>query len=60
MADLAPDVFFDGEYFNSRQVAPCISMQSSALVEEDWLFFPAGPRRYRDAFVVSKARSATI
>jgi len=32
--DLAPDNFFDGEYFNSWEVHPCISMESGSLAEE--------------------------
>lgn len=34
LADLAPDAFFEGDYFNSPDVHPCISMQSGALSEE--------------------------
>lgn len=32
--DLAPDNFFVGEYFNSWEVHPCISMESGSLAEE--------------------------
>ncbi|MEW9310290.1 MULTISPECIES: helix-turn-helix transcriptional regulator [Labrys] len=32
--DLAPDDFFEGEYFNSPDVHPCISMESGSLTEE--------------------------
>jgi DNA-binding CsgD family transcriptional regulator len=32
--DLAPDDFFHGEYFNSWEVHPCISMESGSLAEE--------------------------
>lgn len=31
---LAPDNFFEGEYYNSWQVHPCISMESGSLAEE--------------------------
>jgi len=34
MRDLAPDDFFEGEYFNSWEVHPCISMESGTLAEE--------------------------
>lgn len=34
MAELAPDDFFMGEYFNSPHVHPCISMASGTLAEE--------------------------
>lgn len=33
-SELAPDHFFEGEYFNSWQVHPCISMESGSLAEE--------------------------
>ena len=32
--DLAPDGFFEGEYFNSPEVHPCISMERGSLAEE--------------------------
>lgn len=32
--DLAPDDFFEGEYFNSPEVHPCISMEQGSLAEE--------------------------
>lgn len=31
---LAPDAFFEGEYYNSPDVHPCISMESGSLAEE--------------------------
>lgn len=34
MVDLAPDAFFEGEYFNSPDVHPCISLESGSLAEE--------------------------
>lgn len=34
MAELAPDAFFEGEYFNSPDVHPCISLASGTLCEE--------------------------
>ena len=43
MAELAPDKFFEGEYFNSWQVHPCISMESGTLAEEIGYLFPFRP-----------------
>lgn len=34
LSDLAPDAFFEGEYYNSPHVHPCISLQSGVLAEE--------------------------
>jgi len=34
ISELAPDHFFEGEYFNSWHVHPCISMESGSLAEE--------------------------
>ena len=34
MSDLAPDNFFEGDYVNSWEVHPCISMESGSLAEE--------------------------
>ena len=34
LAELAPDAFFEGEYYNSPDVHPCISMESGVLAEE--------------------------
>ncbi|MCV3208149.1 helix-turn-helix transcriptional regulator [Mesorhizobium sp. YC-39] len=34
LRDLAPDAFFEGEYYNSPDVHPCISMESGTLAEE--------------------------
>lgn len=34
MGELAPDAFFEGEYFNSPDVHPCISLASGSLAEE--------------------------
>lgn len=38
MADFAPDAFFEGEYFNSPEVHPCISLQAGSLSEEVVIF----------------------
>ncbi len=32
--DLAPDAFFEGDYYTSWEVHPCISMESGSLAEE--------------------------
>jgi hypothetical protein len=34
LTDLAPDEFFQGEYYNSPTVHPCISLESGTLAEE--------------------------
>ena len=34
MSELAPDDFFEGDYVNSWEVHPCISMESGSLAEE--------------------------
>jgi DNA-binding CsgD family transcriptional regulator len=34
LAQLAPDAFFEGEYYNSPDVHPCISLESGSLAEE--------------------------
>jgi DNA-binding CsgD family transcriptional regulator len=43
MAELAPDKVFEGEYFNSWQAHPCISMESGTLAEEIGYLFPLRP-----------------
>lgn len=45
MRDCAPDARFEGEYFNSWEIHPCISMGSGSLVEEIAYLFdlPGGP-----------------
>lgn len=40
MRDLAPDSFFDSEFFNSSEVHPCISLQPGSLVEEIGFLVP--------------------
>jgi DNA-binding CsgD family transcriptional regulator len=44
MADLAPDHFFNSEYYLTPAVHPCISMESGSLAEEIGFFvkLPAG------------------
>jgi DNA-binding CsgD family transcriptional regulator len=34
LAELAPDAFFEGEYYNNPEVHPCISMEKGSLAEE--------------------------
>lgn len=40
MRDLAPDAFFTGEYVNSAEVHPCISLESGSLAEEIGFMVP--------------------
>lgn len=40
MRELAPDEFFDSEFYSSREVHPCISMQAGSLVEEIAFLIP--------------------
>ncbi|WP_448951224.1 response regulator transcription factor [Labrys neptuniae] len=44
--DLAPDAFFEGEYYNSPDVHPCISMESGSLTEEIVFLHPLRPSLY--------------
>lgn len=46
LRDLAPDAFFQAEYYNSPHVHPCISMESGALAEEIVFLMPVRPRFY--------------
>ena len=34
LSDVAPDAFFEGDYYNSPHVHPCISLETGALAEE--------------------------
>jgi DNA-binding CsgD family transcriptional regulator len=34
LRELAPDAFFEGEYYNSPDIHPCISLESGSLAEE--------------------------
>ena len=40
MRELAPDEFFHSEFYSSREVHPCISMQAGSLVEEIAFLIP--------------------
>jgi len=40
MRELAPDHFFDSEFYSSREVHPCISMRAGSLVEEIGFLIP--------------------
>ena len=40
MSELAPDAFFDGDYVQTWQVHPCISMESGSLAEEIGYLIP--------------------
>lgn len=46
MKDLAPDAFFQGEYFNSPEVHPCISLSSGSLSEEIVFLSPLASDTY--------------
>jgi DNA-binding CsgD family transcriptional regulator len=54
MADFAPDAFFEGEYFNSPEVHPCISSQAGSLAEE-LVFFCALPTGATAAYSIMRA-----
>ena len=40
MRDVAPDSFFDSEFYSSKEVHPCISLQPGSLVEEIGYLIP--------------------
>ncbi|WP_246750075.1 helix-turn-helix transcriptional regulator [Mesorhizobium caraganae] len=40
MRDLAPDRFFDSEFYGSTEIHPCVSMQPGSLVEEIGFLVP--------------------
>lgn len=42
LRDIAPDAFFEGPYFNSPEIHPCISLESGALAEEIVFLAPFG------------------
>jgi DNA-binding CsgD family transcriptional regulator len=46
LSDLAPDAFFEGEYYNSPDVHPCISMETGALAEEIVFLVPGSGTVY--------------
>ncbi|WP_431068568.1 hypothetical protein [Sinorhizobium meliloti] len=56
MRELAPDEFFDSEFYSSREVHPCISMQAGSLVEEIGFLIPSGRRLQRRVFAHAFAR----
>ena len=43
LKELAPDAFFEGEYYNNPEVHPCISMEKGSLAEEIVLLIPLNP-----------------
>lgn len=43
LSDLAPDAFFEADYYNSWIVHPCISMESGSLAEEIVFLVPLAP-----------------
>lgn len=46
LSELAPDAFFEGDYYNSPGVHPCISMESGALAEEIVFLVPGNGAIY--------------
>jgi DNA-binding CsgD family transcriptional regulator len=44
LAELAPDAFFEGEYYNNPEVHPCISMEKGSLSEEIVFLIPLNPQ----------------
>jgi DNA-binding CsgD family transcriptional regulator len=46
LSELAPDAFFEGEYYNSPAVHPCISMDSGTLAEEIVCLVPMADSAY--------------
>lgn len=46
LKDLAPDAFFEGEYYNSPEVHPCISLETGSLTEEIVVLAPLAERAY--------------
>lgn len=46
LRELAPDAFFEGDYYNSPDVHPCISMESGVLAEEIVFLVPGGGAVY--------------
>lgn len=46
LRELAPDAFFQGEYYNSPEVHPCVSMESGALAEEIVFLAPLAGNLY--------------
>ncbi len=60
IAEFAPDAFFEGEYFNSPEVHPCISSQAGSLSEEI-VIFAALPTGATAAYSLMRAHgSATF
>jgi DNA-binding CsgD family transcriptional regulator len=42
LSEIAPDNFFEGDYYNSPEFHPCISMQTGSLAEEIVFLAPYG------------------
>ncbi|WP_379068477.1 LuxR C-terminal-related transcriptional regulator [Mesorhizobium sp. UC22_110] len=57
LADLAPDAFFEAEYYNSPDVHPCISMETGSLSEEIVFLAPMQPGFYL-AYSLLRANSS--
>lgn len=54
LSDLAPDEFFQGDYFNSAQVHPCISLETGALAEEICFLVPL-PQGYYASYSLMRS-----
>lgn len=57
LVDLAPDAFFEAEYYNSPDVHPCISMETGSLSEEIVFLAPLQPGFYL-AYSLLRANSS--
>lgn len=57
LKNLAPDAFFEGEYYNSPDVHPCISMLSGSLTEEIVFLIPA-TRTFYFAYSLLRSKSS--
>ena len=60
LVDLAPDAFFEAEYYNSPDVHPCISMESGSLSEEIVFLTPLQPGFYLAYSLLRANSSATF
>lgn len=57
LSSLAPDNFFEGEYYNSPDVHPCISMDSGSLAEEIVYLVPLPDKAYAAYSLMRKSGS---
>ncbi len=59
LSELAPDEFFQGEYFNSAQVHPCISLETGALAEEITFLVPL-PQGYYACYSLMRSNGSAV